>query len=294
MTKLIALAALIIAGLAFTLRRRMTRAPEPAKLPPPGPDPEIVTTLRQRITDLTAQGLRGRITTQPADLTASRIGGPMAWPKGQTPPLTATGKPYILLAQIDLGALPPLDHFPNAGLLQIMIAPTDQYGCNFPSRQGDGFLITLHPPGTDYDEHSLPPNLTTNTPFTFADAHKQGRKLHWDKMDCPPSGLDYRLIDLVHPLPPHSDDDSALIGEVFLDLLPRRGTFDIMLGGNPDFTQSDPRDDPQFDGMVNLVAFSSLGTAFMWGDSGEACCLIPPGDLAQADLSRVVYFWDCC
>jgi len=59
-----------------------------------------------------------------------------------------------------------------------------------------------------------------------------------------------------------------------------------MLGGNPDFTQTDPRKDPQFGGMVNLVASSSLGGAFMWGDSGEACFLPPRGFAESRPVTR--------
>jgi uncharacterized protein YwqG len=256
--------------------------------------------IAQATAPLVAPGLRGTITAQAAAATDSRIGGPLIWPKGQTPPQDKSGTPLILLAQVDLATLPHALDLPRAGLLQMLIAPFDSWGCEFPSTNGNGFVVILHPPGTKFAAPIAPPSGAG--PFrrrgpsgkTYAAG---GAGISWVLVNCPPAPADYRLARLATAGPRHNPAEEEEIDILYSDLSLQRGTYDIMLRGNPDFTQNDVREDARFAGMVNLLAFSSAGAAFMWGDAGEACVLVPPTALTGAKdntLAQAIYYWDCC
>ena len=294
MFKIISLAALLLAGAIWVLRRRPVVRAEARK---PAPLPATKTAgapeLRAALAALTVPGLRGSITDAAAGLTDSRIGGPLAWPKDETLPVDETGRPFVLLAQVNLATLPaPLD-LPRAGLLQVLVTADDMFGCEFPSHQNAGMRVVLHAPDAHFVQSPGPLAGRVTSPLSLKDAKPEGHAITWSQLACPPSGADDRLIDLAYPETRGTKAEEAAIQAALDDAALARGRYDIMLRGNPDFTQSDPREDPAFKGMVNLIAFSSTGGAFMWGDMGEACFLIPPEDLPKADLSRVIYYWDC-
>jgi uncharacterized protein YwqG len=296
MIKLILLAVLLLVGVVWTLRRRgKTIAPPPKPVPEltAGDSPHIAS-VRATIAALTAPGLRGTLMPEAASLTDSRIGGPLVWPKGQTLPVDETGRAFILLAQVDMASLPaPLD-LPRSGLLQILITADDMYGCEFPSAQNAGMRVVLHAKDAEFAPCPGPIAYPDATPISVKNLMPEGQKIAWEQIDCPPSFADSRLADLIYPDQRLSPDDESAIEAVNIAATKTRGHYDIMLRGHPDFTQSDPREDPALAGMINLIAFSSTGGAFLWGDCGEACFLIPPGDLPRANLSRVLYYWDCC
>ena len=64
------------------------------------------------------------------------------------------------------------------------------------------------------------------------------------------------------------------------------------LGGYPNFTQADPREDGQ--DHVLLVQFDSdTRLGLMWGDVGIANFFIRPAELKARDFSRAAFNWDC-
>jgi uncharacterized protein YwqG len=295
--KLIALGALLLVGIFWALRRRpkvIAAARKP--LDPPAKQhkaPHFSTRLHDAITALTEPGLRGSMTPYAAGPTDSRIGGPLIWPKGETLPLDETGRAFILLAQVDLSTLPaPLD-LPRSGLLQILITADEMFGCEFPSAQNAGMRVVLHPADASFAPCPNPVSSTADTPITVKNLYPQGQKIAWEHINCPPSFADSRLSDLLYPPQGLSPADKTAVETLNIATMQARGPFDIMLRGTPDFVQSDPRQDPAYRGMVNLIAFSSSGGAYLWGDAGEACFLIPKQDIAKAEFSRVIYYWDC-
>jgi uncharacterized protein YwqG len=294
MAKILLILGLVLLGAAWAMRRRLNAPelePEAEPAPLAAQKDDTATAMAEAFATMTLPALAGKITQGRAGLTESRIGGPLAWPVGQEPPRDDAGTPLALLAQVDLASLPqPLD-LPRTGLLQVLIVANDQFGCAYPSRQGDGMRLVLHPQGTAFAAHPSP-----QSPMPFAQKHptETGHPILWRALECPPSGLDYQVSDIFHDAPATNPTAAEAIAAAMDAATLARGSYDILLQGNPDFTQSDPREDAQFAGMVNLVAFSSTGGALMWGDSGEACFLIPPEDLKDANLSRVIYYWDCC
>lgn len=134
-----------------------------------------------------------------------------------------------------------------------------------------------------------------HTPFSDEkSALVTGRKIEWTLVDCPPALADYRLAPLLAVGSDLSDEEDAAYEDIHNELAGRRGDFDVMLRGNADFAQEDVRYYEDLRGMENLIGFSSYGSAFMWGDVGEATFLIDPVDLRARDLSNVYYSWDCC
>jgi uncharacterized protein YwqG len=298
MIKIITFAALLLAGIVWALRRRPKVIAE-AKKPIPATDQTPADSastalLRTTFAALTELGLRGTMTKEAAGPTDSRIGGPLVWPKGETLPVDETGRAFVLLAQVDLGSLPARLDLPASGLLQVLITANEMFGCEFPSGQNAGMRVVIHPSDAEFAPCPGPIAGPDTSPIHIKDAKPEGNKITWDLIDCPPSGLDARLSDLIYPTPRASQAEEMATDAMIDAASVARGHYDIMLRGNPDFTQSDPREDPALAGMVNLIAFSSTGGAFMWGDCGEACFLIPAEDLPKADISRVIYYWDCC
>lgn len=64
------------------------------------------------------------------------------------------------------------------------------------------------------------------------------------------------------------------------------------LGGYPNFTQSDPRRNPQ-EWVLLFQLDSDPALNLMWGDVGTANFFIRPEDLQKRDFSKVAYHWDC-
>lgn len=252
--------------------------------------------LKNAVNEFSVAGLRGLVDTNtPVEPQGTRLGGPLLWPKGQAVPQDGEGKRLILLAQINLSTLPQRLGLPDEGLLQFLIGTDDLMGADgFPTTNGKGCVIVLHPMTTIFEQHE---DRTTEeaeySPFQNRSVERSGIAIQWESVDWPPSPVDYRIEKIMNDgrkLSPADEDMTYL----FLDeILQERGSFDILLGGNPDFTQYDIRSEDQRAEHINLAAFSSTGGAFMWGDSGEACFLIEPSALANGDLREVLYSWDC-
>ena len=67
------------------------------------------------------------------------------------------------------------------------------------------------------------------------------------------------------------------------------------IGGYPDFTQEDPRFDPQYQDYILLLQidteYISETHSICWGDAGIGNFFINPDDLRNLDFSRVLYQW---
>jgi uncharacterized protein YwqG len=248
------------------------------------------------VTKFEAQGLSGMVNPD-ADvvLNGSRIGGPLLWPVGQMPPKDDAGKRMILLAQIDLATLPHRLDLPDEGLLQFLIGTDDLMGADgFPTTNGSGCAIVIHPSSSDLEEHAAPSEEDAEySPFQNREIERIGRAIDWTLINCPPPAGDYRIEQIMNDRPNMSEEEDNMLYNFLDQLAAKRGNFDILLRGNPDFTQYDIRSAQQMPDHINLAGFSSSGGAFMWGDLGEACFLIAPSDLAQGDVKDVRYSWDC-
>ena len=253
-----------------------------------------VGTLRALYAPLYREGFRGTHTDAPAGDLDSRLGGPILWPKGQTPPMDESGQMMVLLVQINLADMDGALGLPKAGHVQVFVHVGEFFGLNLQDMTFGGFHAAYHPAGTEFDRHpfAMPPDAVT--PFMIPGIEAEGRAIKWDRARIPPTFWDYRIEGKIRALT--LDDASAdeALDKVWQALADQRGLYDVLLLGTPDFTQDDIRGDESLAGYENLVGFSSGGGAFMWGDAGEAVVLVPNEDLKRFDLSRAIYSWDCC
>lgn len=239
------------------------------------------------------EGLVGTCTDEVPELTDTRIGGPKVWPTGLALPETPQGRRLIQLAHINLADLPQITGLPKAGTLQVLVTDDDIWGCKFPSANGDGFLCVLHDADCTFDLVDEPQENEGYTPIYRSEIAKQGRKISWQKREIPPTCWDYRLKDPYNARVDWPDNVAKVYEDFLNEQADVRGRYDIILLGHPDFTQEDMRRDRQYRGLENLIGFSSSGGAFMWGDVGEACILLPPEAFKSFDLSKALYYYDC-
>ena len=103
-----------------------------------------------------------RITAKPAKnlhLWQSSFGVTPLLPKGYPYPVDSKGAPLFPLAQINLAEMPPLEGYPQRGLLQFYIADNDVYGLDFGEPdQGSGFAVLYF---EDWDASNAQTDLPT-------------------------------------------------------------------------------------------------------------------------------------
>ena len=117
----------------------------------------------------------------------------------------------------------------------------------------------------------------------------EGRAVLFGIGDMAPSMADHRAIALMNAMPDEAADALYDAYDARVPPLP-----DVWLGGHPDFTQADVREDPRYREHTEVLLQVSVSDAVMFGDSGEASFLIRPADLAAGRFERAVYTWDCC
>lgn len=242
----------------------------------------------------------------------SRVGGTpyrlrgSAWPlsRGEEP------RPLVFLAQINFAEINPggrvLPDFPSAGLLQFFILNADFYGAELSFNWTDdtGFRV-LYLPEVVAEEAGLdlgaPPTPVAeayglNLPFTVRGA---GGAQPW-----PVPAVALSAVPDREPVSGADEDASALLG---LSADPwetgearsRHGALYELspgghkVGGYPDFTQPDPRNEDERAWPLLLQLDSDPRLNLMWGDVGTANFFIRRGDLRRRDFSHVAYHWDC-
>ena len=228
----------------------------------------------------------------PPGVAGCQLGGRPWWPRGLDFPRGADGKPLYLLAQINFGELPALEPFPQGGLLQLFIAPTDLYGMNLDDpRSPSGFQCVYHDDlGRPVDDRSAPRKLPDGA-YLPLEAPLDPLALTFQLDQMVADLTDYRFASL---LPRIAEDDDLL--EAYAEWTSDEAVPPaIRLGGYPTFTQEDPRSmRPGAElGDTTLLTIDTT-TGIMWGDSGAGQFLMHEADLRRRDFSRVVYNWDCC
>ncbi|MEG4074110.1 DUF1963 domain-containing protein [Microcoleus sp. Pol14C2] len=234
----------------------------------------------------------------------SKFGGFPYLPKGFEYPKTGDGKYLFLLAQLNFDEIPPLDGFPDRGILQFYIADDDLYGLNLDNSSNadnhtieDQFKI-IYFPHPDFKVE----NIITNYDFLpepeiFPVQGSCG--LQFTKKYAPISTIDYQFTELL----------GEEINELFMNHEIEDKYREIShslghkIGGYPYFTQDDVRkcnsnsDQKQ---KPDILLFQMDADCcnetvdIMWGDSGVGNFFIDESALRELDFSKVLYNWDCC
>ncbi|GGY54136.1 hypothetical protein GCM10007148_24580 [Parvularcula lutaonensis] len=69
---------------------------------------------------------------------------------------------------------------------------------------------------------------------------------------------------------------------------------EIYFGGHAEFTQDDPRLNPDFENLEICILQLSSDKIFMWGDMGMANFLMARDDLRHRRFEKAAFNWDSC
>ncbi|MBD2580313.1 YwqG family protein [Oscillatoria sp. FACHB-1406] len=227
----------------------------------------------------------------------SKFGGFPYYPVASEYPRSPQGNYLYLLAQINFSEVPPLDNFPDRGILQFYINDDDLYGCDFdePTKQ-EGFRVIYFPEielqrdRLIQDFSFLAPPENFPLPFNQAFSLKLSRKT-----------VSLTTID---------EESGEIFSGAFIEEGKENEEFEEYLeangeemssslhrlGGYPNFTQNDPRDSlpPEEEPYSLLLQIDSeCEKDIMWGDVGIGNFFIQESALKKLDFSHVLYNWDC-
>ncbi|KEK23416.1 YwqG family protein [Bacillus gaemokensis] len=230
----------------------------------------------------------------------SKFGGYPYLPIHHEHPKDSTGKPMMLLAQLNFEEIPHIEPMPTKGLLQFFVSGEDDLvGADFdhPTKQKD-FRIIYHAE-INQDKNQIV------TDFSYLNALDleyfvvpEAAKLSFEAGYQPVTIGDYRFgafskdrIDLEEVV---DAEDEIELAELYEEQFEGQGH---KIGGYPFFTQTDPREWGKIYREHNILLLQidtddSLG--IMWGDCGVANFFIRKEDLINLDFSNVLYNWDCC
>ncbi|MEG4443648.1 YwqG family protein [Microcoleus sp. AT9_B5] len=232
----------------------------------------------------------------------SKFGGLPYLPKGFDYPKTADGKYLFFLAQINFSEVPPLDGFPDRGILQFYIADDGVYGVDLGNSADEdnptaekNFKI-IYFPQPDFQVE----NMITNYDFLpkpEAFPVEGCCSLQFTKKYAPISTSDYKFTEQLG----EEIDELFLNDEIRDEYLEISSSFGHKIGGYPDFTQTDIREysskcDREHKSDILLFQMDSDcndTVDIMWGDVGIGNFFIDELALRQLDFSKVLYNWDC-
>ena len=194
-------------------------------------------------------------------------------------PKDKKGQPMLLLAQINFADVPKLPDFPEKGILQFFISPTEW------TEMKDYQILFWADPSvktalmTDFS--FITDELLENSPIS------KPHELCFDLIESYGSAQDVRTQAILPMIGSEdlTDEQDNVLHEIF------NGT-GHKLGGYAYFTQDDPRyKEPLKDDVLLLQIDSDKFITF--GDSGVAHFFIPKQALMDKDFSKAWFNWDC-
>lgn len=225
-----------------------------------------------------------RITAEKGETTIyeSKFGGIPYMPTGFEYPTNDKGEHLRFIAQINFAEVPPMEPYPEKGILQFFIASDDMFGLDVEN----GHKVIYH-------ENIVQEEFTLKD-FSFA---KFG-EYDWFIFDSDlEANLKFNLKS--EAISPFDFEFDTILGEkittdikwdVYYDFSKGDGQ---KLGGYPFFTQEDPRYQNCEDYILLFQLDSDDSLDICWGDSGVGNFFIRESDLKSLDFSNVLYNWDC-
>ncbi len=221
----------------------------------------------------------------------SRLGGWPGWPEDEDLPIGSNGKPMLFLAQINFAEMPPFDPFPPAGLMQIFVTSDDLYGCNFPSRNREGFIVIYRAEtGKLQTINPYPNDMDKDYSVFSGDLHEVGRPIVFETATMVPPVEHYLIAAQGQAM--WQRDRSTDFDQIDTFFEGRHGPA-MYLGGYPRFTQDDIRSPDQLADYDQVIMQFGAPPDMMWGDVGEACFLMRLDDLQDRAFEKAIYNWDC-
>ena len=233
---------------------------------------------------ITAKPRKERPLEDNLNIKASKFLGVHFFPKYLEYPKDKNGCPMIMVAQINFEEVPKLEHFPENGILQLFLSPTDWYEEDAEVIYHSKEVLTKEPIDDfsfltvkDYEE--IPIDLL----------HQLSFKKCIDKGGSEDSQFDY-LFD-GHD---YWDFTEQLTEEQETEFSEYFDATGHKIGGYAEFTQSDPRDyDSKSKNDIHILQIDT-DEHIMFGDSGIGHIFISKENLIKKDFSKAYFYWDCC
>ena len=254
------------------------------------------------------------------NLFQSKFGGVPYLPKDMEVPKNKENKQLTLLAQINIEELPKSNIYPmEEGMLQFWILNDDVLGLDYNTHLGDGFkvvyykeidksvteeeILEKYKPYKDEDSY-FPIEGEFSLSFKLTDGYCTASDDRFSKLFIKEiekfekeKGKEYKEIfekykknnigyNICYDFYEIFEEDKNLNDKLF--------GAGHKIGGYPDYTQNDIRDE---DYEILLLQIDSEGTEkneIIWGDCGIANFFIREKDLKELNFDKVIYNWDCC
>ncbi len=219
----------------------------------------------------------------------SKIGGKPYLPKGVDYPTNSRGEPLFFLAQLNFSEMPPLENFPEKGLLHFYINYENPFGLDYrdPFNQADFRLLYFENPAEN--EAQLIGDLqiaTGELPIAAGISYP----INFEKQEeiVPLSDYHFEKLlgeDFFKPFGGHQWDVMDSYSKM-------NNSGGHKVGGYAFFTQQDPR---YRLGDLELLFQLDTDKAIhcMWGDMGVGHFFIKKEDLLNLDFSKAMFYWDC-
>ncbi len=245
-----------------------------------------------------------KLTDKKTTIFQSKIGGMGYIPRDGEFPTDSKGRQLRLLAQIDCSDI-KLNEFPRQGLLQFWILNNDSYGQNFEDNANhNDFKIIYH---RDMDlsvtESEIKAKFIENefdNKNTMPNSGEFGMEfeLSENSLSVSDCRFDRKFTETFNELyPEYKIDSYGEIDVYFDDYDDAEDSWGHKIGGYPEFTQWDPRDENTTYDFLLLQLDSDYESAdnvkIMWGDAGICNFFINSEKLKNLDFSDVIYNWDC-
>ncbi|NAS31851.1 DUF1963 domain-containing protein [Flavobacteriaceae bacterium R38] len=217
-------------------------------------------------------------------LTTSKFLGTPFFPKDKEYPKDKTGKPMIMIAQLNFEQIPKLEFFPKNGILQLFLSSNDWYDEDskiiYHTKEelnkqvlDDFSFLTIE----DYEE--IPIYKLHQLSFEKGIDNGGSEDSQFDYLF---DGVDF--WDFIENLP---EEQEKQFGEYF-------DSTGHKIGGYAEFTQSDPRDYSAEQRNDIQVLQIDVDDHIMFGDSGLGHIFISQEALIKKDFSKAYFYWDCC
>ncbi|MBS5037285.1 MAG: DUF1963 domain-containing protein [Fusobacterium sp.] len=254
------------------------------------------------------------------NLFQSKFGGVPYLPKNVEIPKNKENEQLTLLAQINIEELPKNNIYPmKKGILQFWILNDDVLGLDYDTHLGNGFKVVYYKeidksvteeevlekykPYKDEDSY-FPVEGEFSLSFKLTDGYCTASDDRFSKFFIEEiknfekeKGEEYKEIfekyrknnlgyNICYDFYEIFEEDKNLNDKLF--------GAGHKIGGYPDYTQNDIRDEEY---EILLLQIDSEGTEkneIMWGDCGIANFFIREKDLKELNFEKVIYNWDCC
>ena len=254
------------------------------------------------------------------NLFQSKFGGVPYLPKDMEVPKNKENEQFTLLAQINIEELPKNNIYPmEEGMLQFWILNDDVLGLDYDTHLGNGFKVVYY---KDIDKSVTEEEILEKyNPYKDEDSYFpiEGEfSLSFKLTDGYCTASDDRFSKLfIKEIEKFEKEKGEEYKEIFEKYKKNNIGYNICydfyeifeedknlndklfgaghkIGGYPDYTQNDIRDEEYEILLLQIDSEETEKNEIIWGDCGIANFFIREKDLKELNFDKVIYNWDCC